>query len=1511
MLVCMAKATPTTDEKRAALATFHPLVQRWFAAAFAAPTAAQQLSWPAIAAGSSTLLLAPTGSGKTLSAFLTAIDRIMFGPPLGGGSCTVLYISPLKALATDIERNLRAPLAGIRAVAEKEGFDYRLPTVALRTGDTTAQERRAIQKTPPDILITTPESLYLMLTSQARDALAGVETVIIDEIHALAPTKRGTHLFLSLERLERLRRLRTPEVAPLQRIGLSATQRPLAEMARLLGGCEVPVTAEAYPRPRPVEIVEASRKKQLQLRIETPVDDMARLAQTATEETIQTGPASAGPSIPSIWHSIYPRLVELIRDHRSTIIFVNSRRLAERLAAAINELAETEVALAHHGSIAKERRAVIEDRLKQGQLPAMVATSSMELGIDMGAVDLVIQIEAPPSIASGIQRVGRSGHRVDEPSTGVVFPKYRGDLLACAAAVSRMTVGEVEHTSYPRNPLDVLAQQIVAEVAMNSLTVDEAYELARSAAPYAELPRTAFEGVLDLLSGRYPSSEFTELRPRLNWDRVRGVLEARRGAQRTAVANAGTIPDRGLYGVFLSDDESGGGKRVGELDEEMVYETRPGEVFLLGASSWRVLDITNDRVLVAPAPGEPGRMPFWRGDAPGRPLEFGRAIGQLTRELLQQPREEAESTLTTSHCLEPRAARNLMDYLCDQREATGVPPSDRTIVVESFLDEIGDWRVVILSPFGARVHAPWAIAVGARLRDALTGDLDMVWGDDGIVFRIPESDDTPDSQDLFPDPEEIEEMVVRELGGTAMFASHFRENAARALLLPRRQPGRRTPLWMQRRKSADLLKVAARYDQFPISLETLRECLRDVFDLPGLRALLDEVQRREIRVHALHSETPSPFAASVMFSYAGNFLYEGDAPLAERRAQSLALDHAQLRELLGDSELRELLDADAIEEVGRELQRLDGARPLRDVDDLHDLLLHLGDLSIAEIGQRAGCPDAPIDSWLGELERQRRAVPCRFESGLRWIAAEDAGVYRDALGFVPPQGLPYAFLEPVDDALEQLVARFTRTHTPLCADQIATRLEVGVNSVQHALATLLRQQRVLEGEFLPGGRGLEWCDSGVMKRIKRRSLARLRKQVEPVDAEVFARFLTHWQGVTRPRRGLDGLLDVVEQLQGCPLPASVLESEILPARLEAYRTSDLDELCSAGEVVWRGVESIGTHDGRIVVALADHASLLPAVDGQSSEPLQQQIIEVLGRRGALYFDEIVAQVGGFSGDLLQHLWELVWQSVVTNDTLAPLRSLWRAAGGEGKRRRRAHGRYRSRRTQRRPGTEGRWSLFETRHTLTPTERQTALASQLVERYGVVTRQLVTSERIAGGFSGLYPVFRAMEEMGRVRRGYFVAGQGAAQFAAQGADDQLRNKRPDATVSPAGPSLLVLAACDPANPYGGALPWPEFAGDARPHRATGARVVLDEGVLLGHLNRSGNHLIVFVEPGTGGWLRLMEALQQVARESGAVLLTRINGIEVAESSWAPAFGEHGFVSSTNGFQLRSDLRTGPR
>ena len=969
----------TQIQPDSALKQFHHCTQTWFAEAFAGPTNAQRQAWEPITAGESTLLLAPTGSGKTLAAFLASLDRLMFSEGRTSDESKntgvrVLYISPLKALGVDIDRNLRAPIAGITAVAQRTEEPIHTPTVAIRSGDTSQKERREIAKHPPEILITTPESLYLMLTSSAESVLASVETVIIDEIHVMVPTKRGVHLFLSLERLERLRKKSNPEAAPLQRIGLSATQRPLSEVARLLGGGHGTANPEEAVRPREVKIVDASEPKKLELRVEVPVEDMARLGDSPIRNSSATLPVDLAegsepiaPAANSIWPSIHPQLVKLIREHRSTMIFVNSRRLAERLASAINELVQEEdpeapeIALAHHGSIAKDKRAAIEDRLKRGTLPAIVATSSLELGIDMGAVDLVIQIEAPPTIASGMQRIGRAGHQVGAASRGVIFPKYRGDLLACSAATGRMLTGEVEETFYPRNPLDLLAQQIVAMVARETLEVDELYATIRGAAPYADLPRSAFEGVLDLLAGRYPSDEFAELRRRINWDRIAGTVSSRKGTQSLAILNGGTIPDRGLYGVFLVGEgpNGTGGSRVGELDEEMVFETHAGEVFLLGASSWRVLEITRDRVLVAPAPGEPGRMPFWRGDAPGRPVEFGRAIGRLARELTAADESEARTTLQNHHALDEQAADNLLKYLSDQQESTDETPSDRAIVIESFIDEIGDWRVCILSPFGARVHAPWAMAVAARLREEELGEVDMNWSDDGIVFRLPESDSPPTADRFLPPSEDVEDMVTRQLGSTALFAARFRENAARALLLPKRRPQGRTPLWMQRRKSADLLQVASRYPKFPILLETYRECLRDVFDLPGLVSLLKDIERRAVRIVSTQTSAPSPFASSLLFNYTANFLYEGDAPLAERRAAALALDHTQLRELLGSADLRDLLDGETIEQLSLELAKLD--RPVvRDADQLHDLLQLLGDLSRDEIFAR--CDSSEVGS---------------------------------------------------------------------------------------------------------------------------------------------------------------------------------------------------------------------------------------------------------------------------------------------------------------------------------------------------------------------------------------------------------------------------------------------------------------------------------------------------------------------------------------------------------------------
>ena len=1492
-------------------------MRSWFRSAFAEPTGAQRKGWPPILDGRSTLLLAPTGSGKTLAAFLASIDRLMFsGEPAKKARCRVLYVSPLKALAVDVERNLRAPIAGIAATAAREGIPHRVPTVAIRSGDTPAAERAKIARTPPDVLITTPESLYLLLTSQARDMFGSLETVIVDEIHAIAATKRGAHLFLSLERLEEI----AEREEPLQRIGLSATQRPLEEIARLLGGGEPGSSRRknASWTPRPVEIVDAGSRKAFELTVEVPVEDMARLGEPIEDE-IASGPAAAPPPRHSIWPSVYPRLVELVRAHRSTMIFANSRRLAERLAGAINDAAGEEIALAHHGSVAREKRAEIEDRLKRGTLPAIVATSSLELGIDMGAVDLVIQIEAPPSIASGMQRIGRAGHSVGEVSRGVLFPKYRGDLLAAAAATARMSEGRVEETSYLRNPLDVLAQQIVAIVASPgpspSRAADDLFDLVRRAAPFADLPRASFDGVLDMLSGRYPSDEFAELRPRVTWDRIHGTLRAREGAGRVAIVNGGTIPDRGLYGVFLAGDGDGAdprrSRRVGELDEEMVFESQAGDVFVLGASSWRIEEITHDRVIVSPAPGQPGKMPFWHGDRPGRPLEFGAAIGELARSLVAAGEADAARRLREHHGLDEKAAANLVAYLREQREATGEVPSDRTIVVERFQDEIGDWRVCILSPFGARVHAPWAAAVRAELQESATGEVETIWSDDGIVFRLPESDEPPETSRFLPDPEDIEDRVVRSLGETSLFAARFRENAARALLLPRRHPGRRSPLWAQRKRSADLLAVASRYGSFPILLETYRECLRDVFDLPGLVEILRGIASRRIRVATVDARQPSPFAASLLFSYVASFIYDGDAPLAERRAQALSVDAAQLRELLGEAEPRELLDPDAIATLERSLQRLEGHRARRP-DDLHDMLLAIGDLTEAEIRERSESPDE-VPAWLRALSSERRVVQAAVGGEKRWIAAEDAGRYRDAVGAMPPQGLPDAFLSPVADPASDLLSRYARTHGPFRLDDAAERFGMPPATARLALERLADRGRVLEGDFLRGGRAREWCDAGVLRSIKRRSLAKLRREVEPVEPAALGRFLLEWQGVARPRAGLDALLSVVEQLQGAPIPASVLEREVLPARLERYRTADLDTLCAAGEVTWRGIDPLGPSDGRLALYLTDRAALLAPPPREAPGELAAKIRTLLAERGALFFADLAAETGAFAGDLVAALWDLVWSGEATNDTLAPLRSLLRGGAPPGEKRRPRPRQFVSRRAAGPPGSEGRWSLASRGPgaAFTDTERRAGLARVLLERHGVLTREAAPAEMVAGGFSAVYPVLKAMEEAGKIRRGYFVAGLGATQFAVSGADDRLRSLREPSD----DPRTQVLSASDPANPYGAALPWPQSAGPGRPQRAAGAQVILRDGALLAWAGRTESNLLTFLpaeEPERSAAARdLARALAGLV-ESGkrrAVLVGRVDGMDPRDSPLGPYLAEAGFFAGSRGYLKRALPRSG--
>lgn len=1488
------------------LGGFHPAVASWFQASFPAPTRAQLLGWPPIVQGANTLLLAPTGSGKTLAAFLTALDRLMFSPqPPPARRCRVVYVSPLKALAVDVERNLRAPLAGIAAAAERAGATFCLPTVGIRTGDTPQAERARMARAMPDILITTPESLFLLLTSRAREGLLGVETVIVDEIHALVGTKRGAHLFLSLERLEALRAQAGAE-RPLQRLGLSATQRPLDEIARALGGGAA--EGERWTA-RPVQIVDAGHKRQIELRVEVPVDDMSRLG----EQEDLPGREGEKGARRSIWPAIYPRLVELVRAHRSTILFCNSRRLSERIAGAVNELAGEELAQAHHGSVAREQRQQMEDALKRGALRCIVATSTLELGIDMGAVELVVQVESPPSVSSGLQRLGRARHQVGGVPEGVLFPKHRADLLASAAAAAGMRDGAVEATYYPKNPLDVLAQQVVAIAGQGPVGVDALFALVRGAAPFAALPRSSFEGVLDLLAGRYPSDEFAELRPRLVWDRVGGTVRAKDGAVRVAIANAGTIPDRGLYGVFLAGGEEGKPRRVGELDEEMVFESRVGEVFVLGASSWRIEQITHDRVLVSPAPGQPGKMPFWHGDQAGRPREFGERVGRLSRELSRLPAAAARARLTAAHGLDARAAKNLVAYLHEQLAATGEVPSDQAMVVERCVDEMGDFRVCVLTPFGGRVHAPWATAVVGRLRDEHGLTVEHLWSDEGMVFRFPEGEAPPASELFFPAPDEIEDLVVRALGQSALFAARFRENAARALLLPRRHPGRRSPLWAQRKRAADLLAVAQRYASFPILLETYRECLRDVFDLPGLTDLLARVADRRIRVVTVDSQKPSPFAASVLFSYVASFIYDGDAPLAERRAQALSVDQAQLRELLGEAELRELLDADAVEAFEEAAQRLDLRRPPQGPDGLHDLLRELGDLSPRELEARLGPQKKKAAAWLAELAAAHRAARVTVAGEARWVAAEDLARYRDALGCVPPPGTPQALLERVADPLGDLVSRFARTHGPFRAAEAAARFGLAPGAVRSALLSLLARDRVVEGELLParllrsrygaapGER--EWCDVEVLRALKRRSLARLRREVEPVEPAALARFALEWQGVARPARGLDALLDAVERLQGAPLPASALD-DVLGARVQGYRPQDLDLLCAEGEVAWRGLAPLGSRDGRLALYLTAHLRRLAPPAAEAPGELQARLRALLRARGASFFADLQAELSAFAGDLVEALWDLVWAGEATNDTLAALRA--RLTGPEARRRREERGPrgFRSRRAGP-PGSEGRWSLLPA-PSGTPTERAAALAQALLARHGLLAREAVHAEGAPGGFTAVYEVLKGMEQAGRARRGYFVAGLGATQFALPGAEERLRALR-EVPAGPAPSPALVLAATDPANPYGATLPWPA-QGAVRPQRAAGAEVVLRDGRLIGWLAHGA--LATFLapdEPERGHDARalaraLAGRLDERARR--AVLVERIDGAEARASPLAPHFAEAGFSSGQRGLLARA-------
>ncbi len=1566
------------------LSSFSLPVRAWFEQAFAAPTPAQAQAWPAIAAGENVLVSAPTGSGKTLAAFLWALDRLSAdsAPAENGGApddrlsagTRVVYVSPLKALAYDIERNLRAPLRGIGAEEV---------SVGIRTGDTPQRERAAMLRNPPDILVTTPESLYLMLTSRARETLSGVEAVIVDEIHAVAHSKRGSHLALTLERLE------AQAQRELQRIGLSATQNPLEEIGRFLVGPH-----------RRVRIIDAGARKPLDLRIEVPVESMSEPGGPVDPARDPLEPVAGGEATrSSIWPAIYPELLKQVREHTSTIVFVNNRRSAERVALRLNELAAQqdgaeedekparpvgdgpaappEIARAHHGSLAREERTKVEELLKAGELPCLVATSSLELGIDMGAVDLVLQIESPKSVARGLQRIGRAGHGVGEVSTGRIFPKFRGDLLECAVVARRMHEGLIEPTVVPRNALDVLAQQIVAiavsseparagpskqddlaaggqagEALEGGISVDELHALVTRTYSYSELSRELLENVLDMLDGRYPSKEFGELRARIVWDRVAGTIRARKGSRQLAIANAGTIPDRGLYAVTLPD-----GRRVGELDEEMVYEARPGQTFLLGASTWRIEEIGRDRVIVTPAPGAPGAVPFWKGDSVGRPKELGEAVGAFSRWAVEQD----AATLERDYDLDERAARNLLAYLREQQAATRVLPSERTIVVERFRDEIGDWRLCVLSPYGGRVHAAWGLALSARMHEHFGLESDAIWSDDGIVLHLPDLDgddaeSLPSAAELvLLEPDEVEQAVTAELGGSALFGARFRENAARALLIPRAYPGKRTPLWQQRLKAQNLLEVARRYDDFPIVLETYRECLRDVLDVPGLQELLSGLHTREISLVEVETQTASPFASSLLFDYVATYMYEGDTPNAERRAAALSLDRDLLRELLGQEELRELIDPGALSRVEDDLQHRSEMTRATGRDALHDVLRHVGDLSREEISERV-LDGIDAGGLLRELERERRAIRLRVGGEERYVAADEAGLYRDALGAMPPGGLPEAFLADVPDALSELVARYARTHGPFSAEELRARYRVDASSL---LRELERAGDLVRGELRPGGAERDWCDVEVLRRLRRASLAALRKEIEPAEQKRLAAFLPSWQGIDRHSgagAGIDRLREVLVPLQGLALPVETWERDVLPRRTGAYSPTWLDSLCASGEVVWVGAGPLG-RSGRVALYFREDAAAIGppgavsarAAGSPASAPehgrseahgpedwagqLRSRLAE-----GPSFFTDLLSDLDAPAEVLREALWDLVWAGEVTNDAWAPLRAprlaLARAQREGGARRSAAASRSRfsgRRRTGAQSQVQGRWSLAEALFRGAhegpegAAERRRSLAELLLERYGIVTREQVLAEGIRGGFAMLYDTFCTLETLGVCRRGYFIEGMGGAQFALPGAVERLRSTGSAATAGPAlapvpsgragdaeGPRTLVIAAADPAQAYGGALPWPKRDGqERRPARVAGAYVVLVADEPLLYIERGGRGLVTLGDgpASTGGGAgpsagreaeALRKALQALADavRSGRVpklALERIDGEAAIASSLAELLVELGFHS----------------
>jgi ATP-dependent Lhr-like helicase len=1490
------------------LQDFHPIVRQWFEETFGEPSPPQVLGWPAISSGKNTLILAPTGSGKTLAAFLWAINHLVeqhLREELRPG-VRILYVSPLKALNNDIERNLESPLHGIREQARKSGL--KLPTIrtSVRTGDTPQSKRASMLKHPPDILITTPESLYLMLTAkQARKMFTTVQYVIVDEIHSICSNKRGVHLSITLERLASLAE------QEFVRIGLSATQRPLELIAAFLGGREW-IGKKLVPRP--VQIVDAGQRKAMDLRVECAVPDFSLLAQE------------------SVWPLVFTELLELIRLHKTTLIFVNNRRLAERVAAKLNEMltdthdtfnqyavptrpsntpqlqhsitpssvSNPDLVQAYHGSMSRHAREQMETDLKAGKLRALVATSSLELGIDIGSIDLVVQLQSPKGVARGLQRVGRSGHLVNASSKGRIFPTYREDLVEAAVVARAMVAHDVEPTSIPTNCLDVLAQQIVAMVSVEEWNVDELFDLIRQSHCYHSISKKLYAGVLQMLAGRYTNDAFRELRARISWDKVNNTLRALPGSSQLAITSGGTISDRGYFGVYLEDGKT----KVGEVDEEFVYESRVGDTFILGTNVWRMNGIDANRITVTPAPGQPARMPFWRGEGIGRSVDMGKQIGAFRSEMnrkLDSP--ECLTWLQYEFPIDHRAAWNIQEYFRKQHDATGAIPHDKLLIIEGFRDEIGDPRIVIHSPFGRRINGLLGFVAVHRVQQMLKATPQMLYNDDGVLLRCSDVDALPLNFFDGLTIKEAEEIVLNDLLSSPLFGGQFRQNAARALLMPRIAPGKRTPLWLQRLRAADLLQVARQFNDFPIVIETMREVLNDILDFNTFKGIVGQIENGTIAIESVQTEVPSPFAASMLFDFIAVYMYEWDQPREDRQSQYLSINRELLSEVVETESISSLLRPEAISTVELQLQRKAEGYKARSPEELLEFLLHIGDLTDEEVEERCIGEGA---GFLETLASNGRAVQIRLGNKKRWIAGEEEDLY-DNFG--------------EERNASTILLRYLQSSGPTTTDELARRFGLTEDQVESILTKIAAGQ-IIGGRFNKNLDQPQWCYRPNLERIHRQTIGILRREIKPSSLAEFTHFLFHWQHVhpSRQLSGPTGVQQCLEQLQALPLPAEVWERDILRSRVSGYSQELMNQIGTNGSFVWTGRGS-----GKMRCLLRGEGSTYldpPADEFETSLSAgARRVLEYVRKNGASFFSDIRTDAQLSLDGLNKSIAELFWGGFITNDLFTELQNVKRLSHIESniptERVEMLDPRHNPRRPKlmqavrkaikQVPGWSGRWSLVHLPgvmgEDITLEERAHRQALQLLERYGIVAREFYRREELLP-WALIAADMQRMEMRGDIRRGYFVEGLSGMQFALPTAVEDLRRLRSERN---GDQSPLLVNACDPANPYGTGIDLQEKTrrwDQMRFTKISSNYLVFRMGIPILLIENYGTRLWTLAETteeilinALRIFVRAMQLVHQL-HPAKSITIEHCDGIRPVQSPLEPALRSLGFVRDRN-------------